>query len=233
MTFSSMVLLCALWSVRMVCSFRSPILRSRGRLYSRPTLSSIQTTPAYNRHRLYSTSTDESSLSDLVEKINSQGNHVRELKASKADKDLVKAAVDELLALKANYKSITGNEYGKESKTEESKAVAERPSEVKVASSIKSPVKENKPLKEEAKEVTLSLDEIRQVRLDKVQTMRENNINPFAYTFQQTHKAMALQEMYKDLANGEEKSDAIVSVAGRIMVIFINTLAHLQYIDID
>ena len=138
------------------------------------------------------------------------------MKASKAEKDIVKTAVDELLALKANYKILTGHEFGKESKAEEVKPVPEKPFQTKVPSVKSSSAP--KPIKEEAKEVTLSLDEIRQVRLDKVRTMRENEINPFAYTFKQTHKALALQETHKDLPNGEEKSDAIVSVAGRIMV---------------
>ena len=192
-------------------------MQRRGRFQAWPTISLHPSIPSYNNYRLFSTSTDESSLSALIEKISSQGNHVRELKASKADQDKIKAAVDELLALKANYKAITGNEYGKESKTEESKIPAVKPSEVKTAT-VKPRAKEAKPVKEEVKEVPLSLDEIRQVRLDKIQTMRDNEINPFAYTFKQTHKALALQETYKDLKNGEEKPDTVVSVAGRIMV---------------
>jgi lysyl-tRNA synthetase class 2 len=66
--------------------------------------------------------------------------------------------------------------------------------------------------------VPLGLDEIRQVRLDKIQDMRAANVNPFAYTFEQTHKAAALQEAYKGLADGVEDAEARVSVAGRIMI---------------
>ena len=49
-------------------------------------------------------------MADAVnEKIVAQGNQVRELKAAKAGKPEIKAAVDVLLALKAEYKSLAGN----------------------------------------------------------------------------------------------------------------------------
>ena len=49
------------------------------------------------------------SAADAVnDKIVAQGNKVRELKGAKADKAEVKAAVDVLLALKAEYKSLSG-----------------------------------------------------------------------------------------------------------------------------
>jgi hypothetical protein len=61
-------------------------------------------------------------------------------------------------------------------------------------------------------------EEIRQARLDKIDTMRAANVNPFAYTFAQTHKTATLQEAYKSLADGVEDTEAEVAVAGRIMV---------------
>uniref|UniRef100_G3U148 Bifunctional glutamate/proline--tRNA ligase n=1 Tax=Loxodonta africana TaxID=9785 RepID=G3U148_LOXAF len=47
----------------------------------------------------------------LFDKVASQGEAVRKLKAEKASKDQVDAAVQELLQLKAQYKSLTGEEY--------------------------------------------------------------------------------------------------------------------------
>lgn len=63
----------------------------------------------------------------------------------------------------------------------------------------------------------MGAEELRKVRLDKIETMRTANINPFAYTFLQTHKTAALQDTYKSLADGVEDTSAVVSVAGRIM----------------
>ena len=51
-------------------------------------------------------------MADAVnEKIVSQGDKIREMKAAKADKASIKAEVDVLLALKAEYKGITGTEW--------------------------------------------------------------------------------------------------------------------------
>lgn len=51
-------------------------------------------------------------MADAVnEKIIAQGNKIRELKSSKADKAAIKAEVDVLLALKAEYKSIAGKDW--------------------------------------------------------------------------------------------------------------------------
>ena len=53
-----------------------------------------------------------SKMADAVNtKIVSQGDKIREMKAAKADKTSIKAEVDILLALKAEYKGITGSEW--------------------------------------------------------------------------------------------------------------------------
>ncbi|KAF7212688.1 transcript variant X1 [Nothobranchius furzeri] len=49
--------------------------------------------------------------SDLYEKVAEQGEVVRKLKAEKASKDQIDAAVKQLLALKAEYKQVTGQDY--------------------------------------------------------------------------------------------------------------------------
>jgi lysyl-tRNA synthetase class II len=51
-----------------------------------------------------------------------------------------------------------------------------------------------------------------------VHQMRSAGVNPFEYTFQQSHKAAELQELYKDLPADAELEDTDIAVAGRIMV---------------
>ncbi|GAA6225930.1 bifunctional glutamate/proline--tRNA ligase-like [Lates japonicus] len=55
--------------------------------------------------------TNLSSSSDLYERVAQQGEVVRKLKSEKAPKDQIDAAVKQLLALKAEYKQVTGQEY--------------------------------------------------------------------------------------------------------------------------
>jgi bifunctional glutamyl/prolyl-tRNA synthetase len=55
---------------------------------------------------------ENTSPTDSIDgKIKIQGDKVRELKANKASKDEIKAAVDELLSLKKEYKSTTGKDW--------------------------------------------------------------------------------------------------------------------------
>lgn len=65
----------------------------------------------------------------------------------------------------------------------------------------------------------LALEEIRQARLSKVESIRVRGGNPFAYSFAQTHKCADLIETYRELGTGQEdEQGTIVSVAGRIML---------------
>ncbi|XP_066530921.1 bifunctional glutamate/proline--tRNA ligase [Hoplias malabaricus] len=57
------------------------------------------------------TSSSSSSSADLHGQVAEQGEVVRKLKAEKAQKDQIDAAVKQLLALKAEYKRVTGQEY--------------------------------------------------------------------------------------------------------------------------
>lgn len=61
-----------------------------------------------------------------------------------------------------------------------------------------------------------NLDELRAARLEKVALLQQAGINPYAYSWQSTHHAAQLQQMYADLASGEEV-DVIVAIAGRIL----------------
>jgi lysyl-tRNA synthetase class 2 len=62
----------------------------------------------------------------------------------------------------------------------------------------------------------MSSDDLRSTRLEKVDQLRQNGWNPYAYRWQITHPAAELQEKYADLPAGESV-DAEVSLAGRVM----------------
>ncbi|MFM1842037.1 MAG: lysyl-tRNA synthetase [Cyanobacteriota bacterium] len=61
-----------------------------------------------------------------------------------------------------------------------------------------------------------NLDEIRATRLEKADQLRQLGLNPYAYGWDITHQAAALQETYQDLAPGEE-IEIDVAIAGRIL----------------
>uniref|UniRef100_A0A0N4ZMS1 glutamate--tRNA ligase n=1 Tax=Parastrongyloides trichosuri TaxID=131310 RepID=A0A0N4ZMS1_PARTI len=65
-------------------------------------------TPGAKFENLVSSNSEESSFH---QKVTDQGELVRKLKAEKAAKDVVKSAVDQLLALKAEYKNKFGKDY--------------------------------------------------------------------------------------------------------------------------
>ncbi|XP_071712504.1 lysine--tRNA ligase, chloroplastic/mitochondrial-like [Rutidosis leptorrhynchoides] len=66
---------------------------------------------------------------------------------------------------------------------------------------------------------TSDRDAIRAIRLKKVEELRSKGLEPYAYKWDRTHTANQLQEIYKDLANGEESNDENdqVSISGRIV----------------
>ncbi|MEO0373907.1 MAG: lysine--tRNA ligase [Cyanobacteria bacterium P01_A01_bin.17] len=59
-------------------------------------------------------------------------------------------------------------------------------------------------------------DDLRAARLEKVAQMRAAGHNPYAYRWESTHTAQALQEQFRDLPNGEEK-EVEVAISGRIL----------------
>ncbi len=63
---------------------------------------------------------------------------------------------------------------------------------------------------------TSNLDEIRAARLEKIAQLQQLGINPYAYSWESSHHAAQLQEIYADLASGEEV-DIQVAIAGRIL----------------
>jgi len=81
------------------------------------------------------------SQDDLGAKVEAQGDLVRKLKADKADKAKVDEAVKQLLALKADYKAATGNDWkppkvAKDAKKESSPATAAAPAVPKTAKQL-------------------------------------------------------------------------------------------------
>jgi lysyl-tRNA synthetase class 2 len=82
-------------------------------------------------------------------------------------------------------------------------------------------IKMNKSTKKkpfETDTVSQTEDQIREIRINKLITLQQQGMNPFAYTFHVSHKAKNLQEEYKNLSNGNEDSSIVVSIAGRIMI---------------
>jgi len=62
-----------------------------------------------------------------------------------------------------------------------------------------------------------SLEEIRATRLEKVEQLKNLGLNPYAYTWENSHTCAQLQKDFADLAPAEEVAIE-VSIAGRIMV---------------
>lgn len=89
------------------------------------------------------------------------------------------------------------------------------PTDKPSASDNKSKTKQKKAKVEEPPQ---TLEQIRQTRIDKLDLIKADGGNPFAYKFQQTHKIDKLQSLCTELADGEEDTSIVASVAGRIMV---------------
>lgn len=71
--------------------------------------------------------------------------------------------------------------------------------------------------KKQEDEAPQGIEEIRQVRVDKLDLIRSNGFNPFEYTFNCSHKTSQLQNLCLHLKDGEEDPSFEASVAGRIM----------------
>ncbi|KAF7814753.1 lysine--tRNA ligase, chloroplastic/mitochondrial [Senna tora] len=66
---------------------------------------------------------------------------------------------------------------------------------------------------------TSDREAVRAIRLKKVEELRSNGLDPYAYRWDRTHSANQLQEIYKNLENGAElnSENDYVSIAGRIV----------------
>lgn len=134
-------------------------------------------------------------LSDIKERIKAKGDEIRVLKENGTAKDELAPHVQELLSLKSQLPPDDKD--------------APKP---KKAPSTKESTKKKAPIAE------LSESELRQNRLGKVELIREAGMEPFEYTFDRTHSASALADLYDGtLENGQEDESMVVAVAGRIM----------------
>ncbi|XP_018579674.1 bifunctional glutamate/proline--tRNA ligase [Anoplophora glabripennis] len=86
----------------------------------------------------------DDSKETLTAKITEQGNIVRDLKAKKASKDEVDAAVKILLDLKAEYKNVTGNDFPAATRAP-AKTKDNKPDQKEKVSKQKPAAKEKKP----------------------------------------------------------------------------------------
>lgn len=144
----------------------------------------------------------DADISNLEERIKEKGDEIRRMKADGVDKASLAPHVEELLALKAKLEPPV-----KELETKEVKATQQK--------NNKGGKKQSPPPKKEA---DMSESELRQARLAKVESMRNEGVEPYAYSYKPTHTAKELQDLYEGkLEGGEEDEAANVSVAGRIM----------------
>ncbi len=60
-------------------------------------------------------------------------------------------------------------------------------------------------------------NEIRNQRIEKLEFLRENKINPYPYKFVRSHNTLQFKEEFDFLNNGETAEDKKVKIAGRIM----------------
>lgn len=140
---------------------------------------------------------------DIEDQIKLKGDQIRQLKSDGVDKETLAPYVADLLALKTQLPSDEGA----------TTAVATAAKPKKQQSPPKQQRTNNEPQPE------LSSSELRQIRLQKVQAMRDAGINPFEYTFDVSHTASELSSMYQDrLEPGEEDTAGVtIATAGRIL----------------
>jgi lysyl-tRNA synthetase class 2 len=141
----------------------------------------------------------QDNLETLIQK---KGDEIRQMKTDGVDKATLQPHIDELLALKAKLPSTAAPATTTTTK-------AKSNSNTKSIQSTKNPPKAVEPPSE---------SELRETRLQKVQAMKEKNVNPYAYSYDRSHTTQELHALYENKLNpGEEDVDANVSVAGRVM----------------
>jgi hypothetical protein len=145
-------------------------------------------------------------LDQLQKQIKSKGDEIRKLKENGIDKVSLAPHIEELIALKAKLPEL---ETIEKPKNERETTKQKHKEQIK---NSKSPPAAQKVIEQ------LSESELRLARLAKVESMRSAGVEPFAYTFETTHTALQLAQLYENkLENGQEDESAHVSVAGRIL----------------
>ncbi|MEW5299794.1 MAG: hypothetical protein WDW36_002772 [Sanguina aurantia] len=77
--------------------------------------------------------------------------------------------------------------------------------------------KGSKPVKKVAASSSSSPEDIRAVRLAKVEDLRKAGIEPYAYRFDRTHFTTELKDLHSGLVDGAEAEGASAAVAGRVI----------------
>ena len=190
------IVVVVMWSAVLLRSARAfaphsrPLLRRPAAL--RPTITSFH----QRQQGLRVLSSAVSDVQELKDKIKLKGDEIRYLKENGTDKAALAPHIEELLALKAQLPPDDPDAPKPKSTKEPKKATP------KVA----------------PKDEELSESELRLRRLEKIDAMRAAGVEPFAYTFDATHTAAQLIQMYDGkLEGGEEDEQADVAVAGRIL----------------
>ncbi|KAM4861247.1 bifunctional glutamate/proline--tRNA ligase [Thomomys bottae] len=98
-------------AVECLLSLKAEYKEKTGKEYIPGQCPSSQSSDSGSIKNIGTAAPDTSEAKALFDKVACQGEVVRKLKAEKASKDQVDAAVQELLQLKAQYKSLTGVEY--------------------------------------------------------------------------------------------------------------------------
>eukprot|EP00521_Asterionellopsis_glacialis_P017943 CAMPEP_0195308886 /NCGR_PEP_ID=MMETSP0707-20130614/38458_1 /TAXON_ID=33640 /ORGANISM="Asterionellopsis glacialis, Strain CCMP134" /LENGTH=623 /DNA_ID=CAMNT_0040373177 /DNA_START=96 /DNA_END=1967 /DNA_ORIENTATION=- len=169
-------------------------VRSTGMMLPRIARVPCSPMPIRNLVACHSTSVD---LEEIERQIKSKGDEIRKLKEDGIDKESLAPHIAELLALKAQLPAEPKAEKPKKKKKPQKQ-------------------KQKQPPKKKPEE--MSETELRQVRLGKIEAMREAGVEPFEYSYAPTRTATQLLEEYDGrLEGGEEDEEADVSVAGRIM----------------
>ena len=143
-------------------------------------------------------------LAELEGLVKAAGATVRDAKASGAEKADIDAAVATLLELKKRLPEghellQGGKKPAKPKKPPQQQQQQKQPNKKKAA--------------EEAPE--LSMDELMASRLEKAQAMRDEGLEPFAYTFDNTHLATRLAEEFESLPAGDIDESQEVALSGQ------------------
>ncbi|KAL9180395.1 hypothetical protein ACHAXT_008365 [Thalassiosira profunda] len=161
--------------------------------------------------RLFSTAEKPAATSEDIAAVEAQiatkGSEIRALKDDGIAKPELAPHVEELLALKAKLAALTGEPAAAPPKKEKKKQ----------------PPKKKQPAKKDESE--MSINELRESRLGKVNAMRDAGAEPYAYVYDPNRTASQLAKEYEGkLEPGEEDVDGEhtsvegeIAVAGRIM----------------
>ena len=150
-------------------------------------------------------------VAEMETAVAEAGEKIRALKAAGATNadEAVQAGVAELKALKARLAELQGPREAPPAKPKQQP----KPKQQQKRQGGGGGKKNAKPTSVGG---TSSAEEVKAVRLGKVQQIRDDGGEPFAYRFDRTMKAAELQSKYADLKDGEEVLSDTHAVCGRV-----------------